>query len=178
MENQLIFMLLCIFLLTKITSCCNPGCLDCDEALKECRICEPHYYYSFSRKDCIETCIVSISHSNTHGGFAECLDDHEEVFSVTKTNIYVSVFIIVGILGFCGIISCVAAIKNRQRSKIFNQTKGTTYKTGHETITEIPTDACCQDLEGGAMPTNIYYLKQCENRMTRSSSSSSETENL
>lgn len=157
-----------LLLAIRQSSCCNPGCLRCNHARNECIWCDQHHYYSTLYKDCVKICVVSIAHTSTHGGVSECLDIHHEVFTFSTASVVIIVLTIGGFLGFCGLLYCIAKLKNKRRSKVFHDPSKRIRNELHSTVSGIPTDACCQDLEReDAVPTNTK--RGSENRSTRAS---------
>lgn len=181
MEIRLTLVLLFMLWMVSPASCCGSGCLRCNNETFECGWCDQHHYYSLRYKSCISTCGVSIAHTSTHGGLGECLDQLNGGFLASASSIYVSVYIIAGVMGFFFILFCFAAMKNRKRWKVFNHTGKSTRTSATTAETDIPTEVCCQDLEvvaGDIAPISTQRTtgRLSERKLTRGRPQLSESE--
>lgn len=99
------FQLILMFYLFSSVYPCNTGCISCDKTGLTCLECHPTYYYSLAKRDCVESCTESISHTmETHGAEAVCLDK-----TIAKSTIDTkSAIVIVSVLGFLASFICVS----------------------------------------------------------------------
>ena len=104
------------------------------------------------------------------------MDRFHEVVSMSNVSLFIAIFSVLGFLGFCGLLCCIATIKSRKRSRVFNDPNKKLRNIQRTSTEGIPTDPCTQDFEGDVLPSSTP--RQSENKLTRSSSARSEHDDL